>query len=98
LSTSIVDMCKDVLKADLTVIDASRVLSTNGPGGPGNVLVENTIIVSRDMVAADSYAISAFEWYGKKYEPKQVEHIRLASERGLGRMDLEKMTIKKLTV
>lgn len=98
LSSSIVDMCMKDLKADLTVIDASRVLSTNGPGGPGNVLVENTVIVSRDMVAADAYAISAFEWYGKKYEPKQVEHIRLASERGLGRMDLENMTIKKLTV
>jgi uncharacterized protein (DUF362 family) len=98
LSSSIVDMCMKDLRADLTVIDASRVLSTNGPGGPGNVLVENTVIVSKDMVAADAYAISSFEWYGKKYEPKQVEHIRLASERGLGRMDLENMTIKKLTI
>jgi len=98
LSSCIVDICMNSLKADLTVIDGSRVLSTNGPGGPGNILVENTMIVSKDMVAADSYAVSAFEWYGKKYEPKQVEHIRLASERGLGRMDLENMVIKKLTV
>ncbi len=98
LSSSIADMCMKDLKADLTIIDGSRVLTTNGPGGPGNIMVENTIIVSRDMVAADAYAVSAFEWYGKKYEPKQVEHIRLASERGIGRMDLENMNIKKLTV
>jgi len=98
LSSCIVDICMNSLKADLTVIDGSRVLSTNGPGGPGKILEPNTIIVSRDMVAADAYAVSAFEWYGKMYEPKQVEHIRIASERGLGRMDLEKMTIKKLTV
>jgi uncharacterized protein (DUF362 family) len=98
LSSSIVDMCTSVLRADLTIIDGSRVLTTNGPGGPGKILEANTIIVSKDMVAADAYAVSAFEWYGQKYEPKQVEHIRLASERGLGRMDLENMTIKKLTV
>jgi uncharacterized protein (DUF362 family) len=98
LSSSIADMCVKHLKANLTVIDASRVLSTNGPGGPGNVLVENTMIISKDMVAADAYAVSAFEWYGKKYEPKQVEHIRLASERGLGRMDIEKMNIRKLVI
>jgi len=98
LSSSIVDMCAKVLKAKLTIIDGSRVLSTNGPGGPGKVLEENTIIVSRDMVAADSYAVSAFEWYGQKLAPKQVEHIRLASERGLGRMDIENMTIKKLVI
>jgi len=96
LSTSIVDICSKILKANLTVIDAGRVLSTNGPGGPGKILEENTVIVSKDMVAADAYTISAFEWYGKRYAPKQVEHIRLASERGFGRMDIENMTVKKL--
>jgi len=97
LSSSIVDICS-VLKPHLTVIDATRVLSTNGPGGPGKLLNAKTIIVSRDMVAADAYATSAFEWYGKQYAPKQVAHIRLASERGLGRMDIENMNIRKVTV
>ncbi len=96
LSPCIVDICT-VLKPHLTIIDASRVLSTNGPGGPGKILVENTVIASRDMVAADAYATSAFEWYGKKYLPKQVQYIRLAAERGLGRMDIENMTVQKVT-
>lgn len=98
LSSAIVDICTGDLKADLTVIDASRVLSSNGPGGPGDVLVENTVIISKDMVAADAYAVSAFKWYGKDYQPKQVEHVKMAAERGLGRMDLENMTIKQLTI
>ena len=97
LDESIVDLCT-VLKADLAVIDASRVLSTNGPGGPGRVLKENTIIASKDMVAADACAVSMFEWYGRRFKPRQVQHIQLAHERGLGRMDLENLNIKKITI
>ena len=93
LNRSIVDLCT-VLKADLTVIDGTRVLSTNGPRGPGKVLKEDTIIASKDMVAADAYAISAFEWYGKRFKPEQVKHVHEAHKRGLGRMDVENLTIK----
>lgn len=97
LHTSIVDLCT-VVKAHLTVIDATRVLSTNGPGGPGKVLKENTVIASADMVAADAFAVASFEWYGKKYKPKQVRHIREAHERGLGRMDIENLKIKTISL
>ena len=95
LSSSIVDMCS-VLKAHLTLIDATRVLSTRGPGGPGEVLNENLIIASKDMVAADAYAVSSFKWYGQRYEPRQVGHIKKAHERGLGRMDVDKLTVEKV--
>jgi uncharacterized protein (DUF362 family) len=97
LDEAIVDLCT-VLKAHLTVIDASRVLSTNGPGGPGKILQGNTIIASKDMVAADACAISLFEWYGQRYKPGQVAHIKLAHERGFGRMDLENLNIRNITV
>lgn len=97
LNVGIVDICT-ILKADLTVIDGSRVLSTNGPRGPGKVLTENTIIASRDMVAADAYAVSAFVWYGKKFKPRQVGHILEAHQRGFGRMDLENLNIKRISL
>lgn len=95
LHTSIVDLCT-VLKADLTVIDGTRVLSTNGPHGPGKVLKKDTVIASRDMVAADAYAVSLFEWYGKRFKPEQVRHIREAHKRGLGRMDVENLNVKAI--
>ncbi|MBL7204256.1 MAG: DUF362 domain-containing protein [Desulfobacteraceae bacterium] len=95
LHTSIVDLCT-ILKADLTVIDGTRVLSTNGPGGPGKVLKRDTVIASKDMVAADAYAVSIFEWYGKRFKPRQVRHIREAHERGLGRMDVENLYVKAI--
>jgi uncharacterized protein (DUF362 family) len=91
LATAVVDLAS-LLKPHLVVIDATRVLSTNGPSGPGKVIQENTIIASRDMVAADALAVGMFEWYGRKMAPRQVKHILLAHERGLGRMDVEKMT------
>ena len=96
LHTSIVDL-STVLKADLTVVDATRVLSTGGPGGPGKVLTPDTVIASADMVAADAYTVSAFEWYGKSYRPDQVRHIREAHARGLGRMDIENLRVESIT-
>ncbi len=97
LNETIVDLAS-LLKADLTIIDGTRVLSTGGPGGPGKVIRKDTIIASKDMVAADAYAVAAFEWYGKKYKPTQVKHIRLAHERGLGRADIENLSVKTISI
>jgi uncharacterized protein (DUF362 family) len=97
LDTAIVDL-NSRLKARLTVIDATRVLSTNGPSGPGKVLAPDTVIASADPVAADAYAVSAFEWYGKRFAPRQVRHVRLAAERGLGRMDLENLSVRQVSL
>ena len=97
LNNSIVDLCT-LLKPKLVMIDGTRVLSTNGPGGPGIVLRPKTVIVSRDMVAADAYAVQTFEWYGKKMEPHQVRHIRIAQERGLGRIDIGNLVTRKVVL
>jgi uncharacterized protein (DUF362 family) len=96
LHTAIVDLTT-LLMPDLTVVDATRVLSTNGPFGPGKVLQEDTVIASRDVVAADAMAVSLFEWYGRRFEPRQVRHILLAHERGLGSMDLSGLRIDEIT-
>lgn len=97
LHTAIVDLCTKV-KAHLALIDATRVLTTNGPGGPGKVERPRTVIASRDMVAADAMAVSMFRWYDKQVEPRQVKHIRIAAERGFGRMDVENLRVAKVAV
>jgi len=94
LSTSIVDLAS-LLKPHLVVVDATEALTTNGPSGPGKVVRYDTIIASRDMVAADAQAVATVRWYGATLKPRQVEHIRLAHERGLGRMDLENLFVRQ---
>jgi len=95
LSTAIVDLAT-LLRPQLVVVDASRVLTTNGPSGPGKVIEPGQVIASRDMVAADAQAVINYPWYGRRMKPHQVKHIRLAHERGLGRMDIENLTVKRV--
>ncbi len=97
LHASIVDLCT-LLQADLTVIDASRALTENGPSGPGKVVNLNTIVASRDMVAADAKVVELVQWYGRSIPAAKVKHIRLAHERGLGRMDLGSLRQKSAQV
>ncbi len=97
LDTAIVDLSFK-LKPALAVIDASRVLSANGPYGPGKVLTPGEIIASADPVAADAMAVASYEWYGRRIQPRQVAHIAQAHARGLGRMDIEKMNVRRLSL
>ncbi len=79
-----------VIRAKLTVIDATRILLRHGPQG-GNledVKVLDTVIASADPVAADAYATTLF---GMK--PEEIESTVAAHKAGLGEMDLAKMRI-----
>ena len=94
LDASIVDLAS-LLKPQLVVIDATEALTTNGPSGPGKVVRYDTIIASRDMVAADAQAVNTVRWYGAAMKARQVPHIRLAHARGLGRMDVENLVVRQ---
>ena len=93
LHTAIVDLAS-LLKPQLCVVDATRVLTTNGPSGPGNVLQGRRVIASLDMVAADAMTVQMFKWYGQALKPRNVKHIRIAHQRGLGRMDVDNLNTK----
>jgi len=97
LDVSLVDLAQRI-KPQLAVIDATRVLTTGGPGGPGKIITPGEVIASADPVAADATAVASYEWYGRMMQPRQVAHIRLAHERGLGRMDIENLQTKRITV
>lgn len=80
-----------VRKADLTVVDATRMLLTNGPSGPGTVREEKTIVASADPLAADAYITTLF-----KLEPRSIRHLQCSYELGLGEIDLKRMDIRVL--
>ena len=92
LHQSIADL-STVVKPELTIIDATRILVANGPTG-GNlddVRQMNTIIASPDVVAADACAATLFNMAGA-----DIEYIRLADQLGLGTMDLSSINIETI--
>jgi uncharacterized protein (DUF362 family) len=97
LNTSIVDLCTKI-KPDLAIIDAGRVLTNNGPGGPGMIITPGEVIASADPVAADAVAVASYEWSGQKLAPGNVGYIREAHERGLGRMDIQALNVRRVTL
>jgi uncharacterized protein (DUF362 family) len=82
-----------VLRPALTVLDATRALTTGGPGGPGEVVKPNLVIAGTDPVAVDSFGVSVAPWYGQRFKGRQVEHLLAASQRGLGQIDVEALRI-----
>lgn len=87
-----------VLKPDITIVDATRVLTSGGPGGPGKTVIFNTTIAGVDVVAVDSYTVGISQWYNKSFTGKNVKHIVYAHELGLGEIDTQKMVIKEVMV
>ena len=83
------------VRPGLIVVDAVRVLTTNGPTG-GNlddVRKLDTVIATADIVAADSYAATLFG-----LQPLDLEYVRAATEMGLGRSDLANLRIEELSL
>lgn len=97
LHLAIAELAK-VIKSDLTIIDATRVLTSGGPGGPGKTVELNTVIASTDVVAVDSYTVGITQWYNKSFTGRGVKYIIAASELGLGEIDTNKMKIKEVEV
>ena len=79
-----------VVRPALTVIDAVRILTNNGPTGGSldDVQKLDTIIASPDIVAADSYATSLFNW-----KPEDIAYIQAGAAMRLGVSDLSTLTI-----
>jgi len=84
-----------VIKPQLTILDATRALTSGGPGGPGMVMKPNLVIAGVDPVAVDSYGVSIVPWYGQNFKGRQVEHLLIAHQRGLGKIDIDQLKIFK---
>ncbi len=87
-----------VRKPDLTIVDAIRILTSNGPKGPGKTEDPVEVIASTDMVAADAYAAAFFKHpkTGKPFRPEEIKFIKLGYEGGLGEIDLSKVRVKRV--
>jgi len=91
---TIVDLAQ-FFKPTVTLIDATRVMTKNGPSGGSlsDVTIKNTLILSDDPVAADARASMLFG-----HRPEDIGFIRLGQKQGLGTYDLKSLDQKKVTL
>jgi len=84
-----------LIRPQLTVVDAIRILTAGGPVNHDLSAVEkrDAILVSPDMVAADSWATSLFG-----LTPDDIDYIRLAAEMGLGRKDWQALRVEEIVL
>ena len=94
LHQAIADL-NSAVKPQLTIVDAIRILTANGPTGGSldDVKRLDTVIASADVVAADAYAATLFDM-----KPADVKYIKLGAEMGLGTLDLGSMRVEEISV
>ncbi len=84
-----------LVKPGLTVVDAVRILTAHGPTGGdlADVKQTDTVIASRDIVAADAYATTLFGMTGA-----DIGYIQASADMGLGTMDLSSINIREINL
>lgn len=89
INQKLVDLAQ-VITPTLTVIDASRIMTGNGPSGGDLGLVKklDQLIVTADVTAADAYAATLFGM-----DPADLGVVREAQKREWGTADLASMDV-----
>lgn len=89
LSQNIADLGL-VRKPNLCIADATEILLTNGPDGPGKMAKPNYIVAGVDPVAMDAYCARFLNLVGS-----DLPLLKRAFEHGLGEINLTKLKIKE---
>jgi len=92
IDQSIVDLAA-FCRPTLTVVDATRVLTRNGPqgGSLNDVSIHHTVMCATDLVAADARGAECLG-----LTPANVSHIALAEKSGLGKIDYHSAGYKEV--
>jgi len=92
IDESLVDLAMTV-KPVLTILDAVRILTDNGPSGGDlkDVKILNTVVAGVDPVAVDAFGTTLF---GMK--PADLGSVRIGHQIRLGSMDLGKLSIQRI--
>lgn len=99
LQQCIADICSMDKKAVLNVVDAYRIVKTNGPRGrsASDVVLTKGLFVSPDIVAVDTAAAKFFNQV-REMPLESVGHLANGQALGIGTMDLDKLNIKRIKI
>ena len=84
-------------KPALNIVDAYRIMKSNGPQGKSenDVVKLKSLIVSPDYVAVDTAAMKLFSQV-QPTDLKDVRYIALAEKNRVGTQNLEKLNVKRI--
>ncbi len=82
-----------IIQPALCVVDATEFIITNGPFGPGELHRPNKVVAGTDRVAVDAYCASLWG-----LDPATIIMIDKARRHGLGRLDLQKLSVRESAV
>ncbi len=77
----------------LCIVDATEIITTNGPFGPGELARPRKIVAGVDRVAVDSYCASL-----RSLKGEDILMIRKGYEHGLGEINLKKVRFQEVGV
>lgn len=97
LQQCIADVCTLDKKPVLNVVDAYRILKTNGPRGrsEADVVLAKGLFMSQDIVAVDTAAASFFNQV-REMPLDTVGHLANGQALNIGTMNLEKLNVKRV--
>lgn len=93
LGQAIADL-NTLVKPQLTVLDAVRILTAHGPSGGKLSYVKklDTVVAGTDPVATDAYAATLLG-----LQPTDLDYVKIGASMGLGQSDLSKLKIEELS-
>ncbi len=99
LQQCIADICTLQKKAVLNVVDAYRIMKTNGPRGrsASDVVLTKGLFISQDIVAVDTAAAKFFNQV-REMPLDTVGHLANGQALNIGTMDLDKLNIKRIKI
>jgi uncharacterized protein (DUF362 family) len=99
LQQCIADVCTLEKKPVLNVVDAYRVLKTNGPRGKSaeDVVLSKALFMSQDMVAVDTAAAKFFSQI-REMPLSDVQYLSYGQAQKIGTMDIDKLNVKRVKI
>lgn len=99
LQQCIADICTLQKKAVLNVVDAYRIVKTNGPQGrsASDVVLTKGLFISQDIVAVDTAAAKFFNQV-REMPLDTVGHLANGEALKIGIMNLDKLNIKRIKI
>lgn len=85
------------VRPTFTLLDATHVLLTAGPKGPGDIATPGKMILGRAIASVDAWGLGLAKFGGKAMTPADARHIALASAAGLGSIELSKLKVLRVT-